>query len=910
VDLLGRDREKAALDHLLETAREGLSSVVVVRGDPGVGKTALLDYTVDRAPDFLVVRFTGVEPERDLGYAALQRLLIPILHQIERLPSPQRDAMRSALGVEAGPPANPFLVGLGTISLAANAARARKRLLTVIDDAHWVDRESLNALAFWGRRIRAEGIALVFATRDVESASPLAAFDTIRVAGLAIADAHALLKSEAGTEIDHDVAMRIIDETDGNPLAIVELARGFTTDKVVGMAGVPHPLPLSERLEERFAGHVRELPADTQIFLLLAAADASADLALVWRAATLLGVKPEAAEAAEAADLVVLGTSITFRHPLIRSAVYTQARAADRRAAHRVLAAATDPSDDAERHAWHLAAAAVGDDEEIAAVLDTVASQAHARGSFAAELALLSRSAEMTPDPAGAARRRLRAAEAALLTGSPRQAHSLVSLASISLTDPSDQTWARRLTGEAYFRESRVKLAAPSLLGAALELMATSVDSGRRTLVDAMQAALLVGNAADPDLQVIAAAARSAPPGVGTVTDLLLDAYTVFVSEGFAPAVPHLRAVVRAALTAPDAAVPLQFGVLFALATEMLWDQDLHDALADRVEEASRARADLGSMAIPAWSKANSEVWSGHLVAADTQATRAIDLMWALGVGWEPLPSDHPRLLLLAVEGRDEVRALAAKVGPVAEQLGLKTAVAQVHEHLVKLDLAQGRYADALAHALAVFGPDPVMSGNRVLPDMVEAAVRAGNVDAAASALARLEERARAAGTAWAGGLSARSRALTMSTPSDVEDLFREAVGQLSTTRVALELARTHLLYGEWLRREKRRTDARDQLRTAYEMFDEMGAAAFAKRARDELLATGERVRKRTAETTRDLTPQESHIAELAAAGHTNAEIAAQSFISTSTVEYHLRKIFQKLGITSRRQLQRALPRQ
>jgi DNA-binding CsgD family transcriptional regulator len=907
VNLLGRDSEKGLLDSLLDTARAGLSGVVVVRGEPGVGKTALLDYVVDRAADFLVVHFTGVEPERDLGYAALHRLLTPILHQIERLPAPQRDALNSALGLAAGPPANPFLVGLGTISLAANAARARKRLLTVIDDAHWIDRESLEALAFWGRRIRAEGIALVFATRDTESASSLAGFDAINIGGLSNDDARTLLAAGAGFGLDRDVVERIVKETGGNPLAIVELAKDLTVDKVVGMAGAPQPLALTERLEEHFAGHVRALPADTQMFLLTVAADASADAALVWRAVTRLGVAREAAEPAEAAGLVVLSSTISYRHPLIRSAVYARARAADRRAVHRALAAATDADTDAERRAWHLAAASMGADEDVAGVLEQVADGAHARGSSSAELALLTRAAELTPDPIRAAKRRLRAADAALLTGAPHQVHLLVSLASTALVDPGDKAWAKRLEGAAYHREAKAKPASVILREAAVELIPTAPGLGRQTLMEALEAALLAGDASDPDLRAIATAALAAPAATASPVDQLLNAYGVYVRDGFVASVDLLRRAVGAALAAPTLDTPVRWSVLLTCATEMLWDQDLHDKLAERLSQASGEQADLNSMAIPVWAKANSQVWSGHLIAADGVAAQAADIYAAAGES--PFSSDLARLLLRALRGEEHMRTDAATVTQVAEGIGNGVAAAMALAALTKLDLGRSRYADAVDHSVGVFDRDPVVHGSHILADLVEAAVRVDRIDAADSALARLAERATAVGTEWSLGLLARCRALMAADAAEVEASYREALERLGATRLTVELGRTHLLYGEWLRRQKRRSDARDQLRLAHDLFDGMGAAAFAKRARDELLATGERVRRRTVDTVRDLTPQESHIADLAAGGDTNPEIAAQLFISASTVEYHMRKVFVKLGITSRRELRHALPR-
>ena len=905
VSLLGREDERAALDALLDEARQGRSGVLVVRGDAGIGKTALLDYAVTAASDFLVVRFTGLEPERELGFAALHRLLMPVLHQIERLPAPQRDAMNSALGLAVGPPANNFLVGLGVINLAANAARARERLLCVIDDAQWVDRESIQALAFWGRRLQADGIALVFGERSGwESESPLDGFPVLEVGGLADETARALLAAGTGCTVDRHVVDRIVTEALGNPLALVEFAKDLRLDHLIGAAGDLQPLPLSRRLENRFAGQARSLPADTQMLLLLAAADSTADTAFLLRAASVLGVRPEAAAAAEAEGLLVLGPTIAFRHPLIRSAVYGGARPADRRAVHKALAATTDSAGDGDRRAWHLAAATVGRDEEIAAILEGRARRAGERGRHNAAVALLGRSAELSPDPERAAARRIAAAEAALTSGAPRQAHALVALAKPDVRDPVMAARADRLDGNAWRHEGKTTVAAPLLLSAATALMPTDPQLARQTLLEAIEAVLIAGNAIGDDvITALAEAARTAPGGDGATIDLLLDAFGTLLSAGFVAAAPALR---RAVVSMDSGEMPIDQlirWVQFAIfATRALWDEDAHHNLTARLAQASRDRGALMWLAVAIKARATDEVWAGRFDAAELELADAADV--ALAAGEHPMSIAMMSLEVDAIRGRDTVtRANARTVMRDAGELGAGSAALFAHHALLVLDLGAAAYRSALDHAVATM-TGRVGCGHQALADVVEAAVRGGDPELARVTVDCLTERARASGTPWAMGLLARCRALLAGV--DGEPMYLEAVARLGSTHMAVELARAHLLYGEWLRRQKRKIDAREQLRIAHEMFVGMGAEAFGRRARHELLATGERVRKRSVETSRDLTSQEEHVARLAAAGDTNAEIAARLFIGSSTVEYHLRKVFRKLAITSRRQLKAA----
>jgi len=904
--LLDREHECRELDQLLDSARRGPSGALVIRGEAGIGKTALLDYAATAAHDFLVVRFTGIEPERDIGFAALHRLLMPILHQIGRLPEPQRDAMNAALGLAAGQPGNNFLVGLGVINLAANAARARERLLCLIDDVQWVDRESIETLAFWGRRLHADGIALIFAERiGTESVSPLEGFPTLEIDGLTDEAAHSLLAAQARFGGDRQVADRIVTEARGNPLALVEFAKDPHTDQLIGAAANPQPLPLSRRLEERFARQARSLPVDSQMLLLLAAADSTADTAVLLRAASILGVKTEAAAAAEAAGLVVLESTVAFRHPLIRSAVYGGARPADRRAAHKALAAATDSEDDSDRRAWHLAAASVGRDEEVAAILERGAKRAGERGGHNAAAALLSRSAELSPSPEQAAVRRIAAAEAALASGASLQVHALIGLAKPALRNPEMVARADRLDGNAWRREAKTAIAAPLLLSAAVALMPTDPRLARQTLLEAIEAVLIAGDAAsDNVISAVTKAVHAAPPGDDAIVDLLLDAFGTYLAEGFVAAVPTLRVAV-AAMSSPEIPADrlirwVQFAVF---ATRALWDDQAHNKLTARLAQASREQGALMWLAVALKACATDEVWAGRFEVADTDLADAADV--SLAAGEHPMSVEMMELEVAAIRGRSaQARVSARTVIQNAAELGSGSAALFAHHTLLLLDLGAADYNEALGHAVAAM-TGRVGCGHQVLADVVEAAVRAGDPDRARAAVDCLAERAPASGTPWAMGLLARCRALLAG--DDAEQLYQEAIELLGSTRMAVELARAHLLYGEWLRRQKRKIGARDQLRVAHNMFRDMGADAFANRARHELLATGERARKRSVETSSDLTPQEQRVAHLAAAGDTNAEIASKLFISSSTVEYHLRKVFRKLSVSSRRQLKRAV---
>lgn len=898
-DLIGRTRECGGIDELLDAVRGGLSGALVIRGDAGVGKTALLDYAIARAEDFSVVRLTGVESEQELGYSALHRLVAPAMEQVESLPEPQRAALSGALGVVPGRPTSTFLVGLGVITVTAAVAGNDGPMLCVVDDAQWIDRESIEVLAFWGRRLHAEGIALIFAERSgLSTPSRLQGLTTIDVEGLELDAARTLLESHAGFRIDRSVADRILAEIEGNPLAVVEVARGLTPHTLVGLAAATQPLPLTRRLEERFADQVKSLSPDVRLFLLIAAADSSTHSGPIWEAAKRLGVDGDAAEDAEAADLVDLGPPIRFRHPLIRSAVYLAASPADRRTAHGALAAVIDPGDTA-RSAWHRAAAAIGPDEEIAALLETCAERAISGGTTSAAVVLLGRAAELTPERQRAAERQVVAAEVAAASGSLGQAHVFVDLAMDALDDPVWRARAARADGIASFREGDHVVAAPRLHTAAIGLVAAEPDLGRQTLLEAVDAALYCGDDAQSAFLRSIAATSVSCSGGSPVVDHFLRAFSIHAEAGYAAALGEYREAVSACREAPpDDLAP--WTNLIAAVTRFMWDDETHDLLLGRIADWSRARGALLQLWIALLYLASSAVWRGQLDSSDALLAQAADVMSASGLFAPP----GIGATLDAMRGHEaEVTAMVLPALDSAHQRGNAYAG---HGALVDLYVGRAKYREALDHARVLFAADPLIVGPHVLPDMVEAAVRVGDRHAAEEAMARLSDRATAAATPWALGLLARSEAV-MAPRDSAEGNFLDAIELLAESTMSLQQGRARLLYGEWLRRERRHIDARDQLRLAHDMFASMGADGYLERARIELSAAGDHVPKRDVGASSDLSPQEAQISELVAQGSTNQEIATQLFISQRTVEYHLHKVFRKLGIKSRTQLARLI---
>jgi DNA-binding CsgD family transcriptional regulator len=897
--LLDRLPERAALSELLEAARAGRSGVLVLRGEPGAGKTALLDWAAGSAAGLRVVRVAGVESEMELAFAALQQLCAPMLDQLGGLPDPQREALGVAFGLETGAAPDRFLVGLAVLSLLSEAAE-RQPLLCVVDDAHWLDRASAQALAFVARRLLAEPVALVVAAR--EPGEEFRGLPELPVGGLRDNDARELLSSVlGGPPLDERVRDRIVAETRGNPLALLELPRG--------VPGLPELPGLPGRIEDSFRGRLEVLPDATRRLMLVAAAEPTGEPALVWRAAERLGIGAGAAWPAADAGLLAIGERVMFRHPLVRSAVYRAASPPERRAAHQALADATDPRADPDRRAWHCAQATPGPDEDVAAELERSAGRAQARGGLAAAAAFLERSAALTLDPARRAGRALAAAQAKYRAGAFDAALALLATAEAGPLDELQRARVDLLRGLIAFSSSRGTDAPPLLLKAAREFEPLDPRLARETYLDALAAATFAGRLAlGGGIQEVAEAARAgpSPPQPARPPDLLLDGLALLVCEGYGAGAPVLRRAVSAFRgTDVSREEELRWLWLACHAAGLVWDHDSWDVLSDRQVTLAREAGALIALPIAYNTRAGLHLFAGEFTEAASMVAQAESVTEATGSSIAPYGS----LAMIVFRGQEAQAAhLIQTATDDAGRRGEGAALSSVKWAAAVLYNSLGRYEQALAAAQQASEDSPaVRFAGWALVELVEAAVRSGVPERAAGALQRLSEIARACRTDWAVGAEARSRAL-VSDGEAAEHLYREAIGRFGRTRLRVDLARAHLVYGEWLRRERRRRDARDQLGRACEIFDSIGAAAFAERARIELRATGGHARQRTIETADALTAQEALIARLAGEGASNPQIAAQLFLSSATVAYHLRKVFTKLGISSRSQLAPALP--
>ena len=905
--LKGRRDECGVLDRLIDAVRGGESRTLVVRGEPGVGKTALLDHLVEHAADCRVVRAAGVQSEMELAFAGLHQLLAPMLDRLERIPEPQRDALRTAFGVSPGPAPDRFFVGLAVLSLLSEVAEERP-LICVVDDEQWLDRASAQVLAFVARRLGAESVGLVFAARG--TSDEVAGLPELVVDGLREGDARALLDSVLTGPLDARVRERIVAETGGNPLALLELPREVTPAELAGGFGLHDAVPLSGRIEDSFQRRIQELPADTARLLLVAAADAVGEPLLVWRAAERVGIGPEAAKPAVEAGLIDFGARVQFRHPLVRSAAYRSASLQERQDVHGALAEVTDAEVDPDRRAWHRAHAAPGPDEDVASELERSAGRAQARGGLAAAAAFLERAAMLTPEPVRRAQRLLSAARVKRDAGALDAALRLLVAVEAGPPDALRTAEVEHLRGQIAFEQRAGGDAARLLLGAARRLEPLSADLARETHLEALETAIWASDLDSPGGVLEAAeAARAAPPGPQPprAVDLLLDGFAIRLTEGHAAAAPTLTRALELILASrdgPDDAghwLWLAFGRAGAMFAVELWDAESWHALAARHAQVAR---DTGAL-VQLQFALNSLAWIRILAGELTMAAQLLeeDRMIAEATGNPPLV--YTEMLLAAWRGQEE--PAAELIGAIVREAvagGLGVISATYASALLYNGL--GRHEAARDAAWRAFERDPVGFGPFLVPELAEAASRTGDMALVRAALEWLSERTRATSSDWALGIERRVRALL--SEGDVADgLYRESIERLGRTRVRVELARGHLLYGEWLRREHRRLDAREQLRTAHEMLATMGVEAFAERARRELLATGETARRRTVETRGALTVQEAQIARLAREGLSNPEIGARLFISRRTVEYHLHKVFAKLGISSRNQLHRAL---
>ncbi len=852
---VGRRREQRVLAEFGAEVSEGAGGALVLAGEPGIGKTSLLAQAVANRPDLHIVRITGFESEMGLPFAALHRLLRPWLSRIENLPAPQRDSLQTRFGLTDGKPTDPYLTGLAALTLLTEAGQDRP-LLCVIDDAQWLDRESAEALAFVARRVSTECVGLLFAGRS-PAAEPNG-LTTLIMSGLLDEDADALLSAVCPTPLNPTVAAAIVSGTAGNPRALIDLATTLTPDQLSGITPLPDPLPIGQLLETHFQQRIQALPDATRLLLLLIAATPPQNPTLLWQAAAQLAITPDALHDAQSAG--ILRTNADFQHPLMRSAVYWGAGASERQQVHAALAAGYDPDSDAEQHARHLAQATIGLDETAAAQLAWAAEQVNApeRAAF------LTRAADLSPDPADRAERLVAAAQAHLVLGDPVTATILLDRAEPGLDGPGPRALAQQARADIDLYSERYDAAPALLLKAAQTTDRLDADRARPMRFDALQGILMTDQ---PEL------ARSlTAPSAGTYVDLFLQGWVARIAGDHESAGPLLRSALSA-LNTQVAITGLSTAVISLFTADEIWDDVAGRQAWKRLEADQRDAGALGSL----------------------RATLLVGSAWELRAG-----------RFMAAEA---LLTEAGKLQPVTESSYWKDFLAWTgHESAAHpiLEMARGRYHQALAALRLSFERDRPTLAHRALPEIVEAGVRSEDHEIAKSALTRMEERALISGTEWALGLLARCRAL-LAPDDQAETLYQESRDRLARTQIATEAARSHLLYGEWLRRRRRRVDARTELRTALEMFTEMGATAFAERARSELLATGEQTRKRTDETVLDLTPQEKNIARLAAAGYSNGEIAARLFISVSTVEHHLHKVFRKLKISSRRTLASAL---
>ena len=905
---MDRRAERDMLGGLVDAVRSGESRALVVRGDPGVGKTVLVDHLAARASGSgcRVARAPGVQSEMELAFAGLHQLCAPMLGHLDRIPGPQQDALRTAFGLAAGPPPDRFFVGLAVLSLLSEVATEHP-LICVIDDEQWLDRASAQALGFVARRLAADPVGLVFAAR--EPGSELAGLPELEVDGLRDDDARALLASVLAGPLDARVRDLIIAETGGNPLALLELPRGLAPAELAGGFGLPGATPLAGRIEDSFARQLDALPEQARRLLLVAAADPSGDRPLVWRAASALGIAVQEAGPAVEAGLVEFGASVRFRHPLVRSAAYRSASLSERQQVHAALAEATDPIADPDRRAWHRAQAAAGPDEDVAAELERSAGRAQARGGMAAAAAFLERSVLLTADPARHVERVLAAAQASMQAGAFGKALELLDTAEAEPLEELQSARADLLRGHVTFASGMGSDAPPLLLKAARRLEPLDLALARQAYLDAWLAAVFAGRlAAQATLLEVCRAARRLPspgdrPGK---PELVLDALTLLVTDGPGTAAPALRTAMDA-FTAADVTAEerLRLNTFAEGAAIALWDLDAWRALVERQAATVRAVGALGQLPLVLVGLGATTTWTGDLTASAALVAESDTVCAATGAHAPPFAA----LMLACLHGREaEAVSLveATIAGATAGGQGLTVGYANWVAAILYNSL--GHYEQALAAATQSSQDAAMYVSLWALPELIEAAVRSGNADLAAGPMARLAESTQAGGTDFGLGIESRCRAL-LGDGDTAERLYREAIERLARTRYRPDLARAHLLYGEWLRQDRRRTDARAQLRIAHDMFDTIGMEAFAGRAGRELRATGETVHRRTVRAQDTLTAHEASIARLARDGLTNPEIGAQLFLSARTVEWHLRKIFTKLDIGSRRELRAALAR-
>ena len=908
VELLDRQAERRTLDLLIGTLRDGASRALVVHGEPGTGKTALLDYVADNAPGCRVERVAGVQSEMELPFAAVHQLCAPLLDHLEDLAPPQRDAIRTSFGLIEQPAPDPFLVGLGVLGLLSEVAQERP-LVCLVDDEQWLDFASATILSFVARRLGSESVGLIFVTRLPDK--HLTGLPELRIGGLPAADAATLLDSVVPGKLDSRIRDRIVAETRANPLALIELTRGLTpTDLAFGLELPGAAAPLSGAIEDRFRHRIDALPGQARRLLVLAAAEPTGDPMLLWQAAAHLGISPQWQDPIIESGLADFGGRIRFRHPLVRSAAYQSGSLKERQQAHQALADVTDATLDPERRAWHRAQAVPGPDEGVAKELERGAELALARGCLAAAGAYLQRAVALSVDPAQRAERAIVAAQGKIRSGAFDAAVELLAMAQAGPVTEVQQARIDTVRAQLAYVTNRGGEAPSLLLKAAQRLESVDTQLARATYLDAFSAAIFAGRLATPGggiLDVARAAAAAPPPG-GTpqAPDLLLESVAASYQQDYAEGLPTLRVALENFGAGMSSDEELRWIWLACMTAMRALDDKRWAEVSERHLHLARETGALGELPLALNSRTYVLVLAGDLTAAGTLAEEAEGVTTAIGSNLAP----YGALALAALRGErttasELIKRTVDEVTQRGEGIGIT--IAEWARSVVNIGL--GDYDEALTAATRAteYDPDLRMLAWPIV-ELIEAAARVGNSDVAKVAYGRLSNMTSASGTDWGLGLQARSQAL-LDDGDVAEQFYSEAISRLGRTRQLTDLARAHLLYGEWLRRRRRRSDSRYQLRTAQSMFETMGMEAFANRARRELQTTGETARKRSfGGDHTNLTPQEAQVARLARDGLTNPEIGTRLFISRHTVQYHLRKVFAKLGITSRAQLDRVLP--
>ena len=903
--LVDRRIECAALDQLIGDVLAGRSRVAVLRGEAGVGKSALLGYLSDRVTGWQIARAAGVESEMELAYGSLHQLCRPMIDHLDRLPAPQRDALATVFGQSSGPAPDRFLVGVATLALLAEIAD-RQPLVCIVDDAQWLDQASAQILGFVARRLVAERVAIVCAARTSSGDDVLAGLPEWSVEGLAESDALVLLLANVRGPLDAAICAQIIAESHGNPLALLELPRTWKAAAVAGGYGFPGGQPVPTKIEGSYSRRLNQLAPETQLLVLAAAAEPLGDPLLLHGAIETLGLDMAAADPAVDAGLLTIGGRVEFAHPLVRSAVYRSAVASDRQRVHRALADATDPETDPDRRAWHRARAATGPGEAVAAELERSAGRAQARGGVAAAAAFLQRAVALSAEPARRAERALAAAQLSLTAGAFDEALGLLATAEAGPLGEFQRAQVDLVRAHVVFTSGLGRDAPPLLLRAAQRLEPFSLELARETYLIAWVAAIFAGDPAGRDdlLEICRAVEALPAPASPGALDLLVDGLACLVTGGHAAAAPMLQRAAKALVSLPLEDV-LRWGWAATAASDAIWDPDCTRALAERSTRLVRNVGALGQLPVVVAALGNMATLSGDFAGAALLIAEAEAIGTATGTQFAP----YTALRLLALQGKElETRTLVSATLERAIADGQGLAAKSAHWAAAVLGNSVGRYDEAaVAARLASSEPFEPFVSMWALPELVEAGARSGDAAIARGALDRLSATTQPCGTDFGLGIEARCRAVLNVGPAD--DLYHEAIGRLGRAGLRPDLARTHLLYGEWLRREGRRVDARQQLRSSHDMFAAIGMEAFAERARRELVATGEKVRKRSHDTRAQLTPQEEQIARLARDGLTNPEIGAALFLSPRTVEWHLRKVFTKLGISSRSGLRTGLPK-